>query len=41
MSPTGNVVGTIDVESAHKDAFADSDREFLEEYVQMILPLWD
>jgi GAF domain-containing protein len=38
---TGKVVGTIDVESAHKNAFADADRELLEACAQMILPLWD
>lgn len=38
---TGKVIGTIDVESARKDAFGDEDREFLEACARMILPLWE
>ena len=38
---TGKVVGTIDVESAHKDAFGNEDRTLLEACARMILPLWE
>jgi GAF domain-containing protein len=37
----GIVVGTIDVESANKNAFTDSDRTFLEACSRAIVPLWD
>jgi GAF domain-containing protein len=38
---TGQVIGTIDVESVHKGAFADADRELLEACSRMIAPLWE
>lgn len=37
---TGVVVGTIDVESVHKNAFSDADRSLIEAFAQAILPLW-
>lgn len=36
----GSVVGTIDVESEHADAFSDRDREVLEQCAGAALPLW-
>jgi putative methionine-R-sulfoxide reductase with GAF domain len=36
----GNVVGTIDVESEHADAFSDQDRAMLEQCAREALPLW-
>lgn len=40
-SQTGAVVGTIDVESERKNAFADADQKFLEECAGAILGLWE
>ena len=42
ISPqSGTVVGTIDVESERKNAFADADRKLLEECAGGILRLWE
>jgi GAF domain-containing protein len=38
---TGTVVGTIDVESVNKNAFADNDSALLEECARAITRLWD
>jgi L-methionine (R)-S-oxide reductase len=41
LDPTGErVVGTIDVESEHANAFSDRDREMVEQCAQAALPLW-
>ncbi len=37
---TGEVVGTIDVESVEKDVFTDSDRKCIEECARLVAPLW-
>ena len=37
---SGSVIGTIDVESEHANAFSSRDREFLEECARSALPLW-
>ncbi|MGA8221205.1 MAG: GAF domain-containing protein [Candidatus Acidiferrales bacterium] len=36
----GNVIGTIDVESEKPNAFADRDRQILEQCARAALPLW-
>jgi L-methionine (R)-S-oxide reductase len=40
LSPDGRVLGTVDVESQNTNAFADRDREMIEQCVQAALPLW-
>lgn len=37
---TGEVVGTLDVEDAHENAFADADRKFLEACARALMRLW-
>lgn len=37
---TRTVIGTIDVESEHANAFSTHDRQFLEECARAALPLW-
>jgi GAF domain-containing protein len=36
----GEVIGTIDVESEHADAFSSGDQQLLEECAKAALPLW-
>lgn len=41
LDPSGaRVVGTVDVESEHANAFSDRDREMIEQCGQAALPLW-
>jgi putative methionine-R-sulfoxide reductase with GAF domain len=41
LDPTGDrVIGTIDVESEHANAFSERDREMVEQCAQAALPLW-
>jgi putative methionine-R-sulfoxide reductase with GAF domain len=37
---SGKVIGTMDVESEHANAFSTSDQQLLEECVRAALPLW-
>jgi putative methionine-R-sulfoxide reductase with GAF domain len=37
----GEVIGTIDVESEHADAFSRNDQQLLEQCAQAALPLWN
>jgi putative methionine-R-sulfoxide reductase with GAF domain len=41
MPSDGKVVGTLDVEDSHEDAFADVDRRFLEECARALTRLWN
>ena len=40
LSPSGAVIGTVDVESERADAFSDRDRETIEQCIAAALPLW-
>jgi L-methionine (R)-S-oxide reductase len=40
LSPGGGVIGTVDVESERANAFADIDRERVEQCIAAALPLW-
>ena len=40
LSPDGAVIGTVDVESAHPNAFTDRDAEMIERCIAAALPLW-
>ena len=40
LSPGGGVIGTVDVESEHANAFTDRDGEMIKECIAAALPLW-
>lgn len=40
LSPDGAVIGTVDVESEHPNAFTDCDAEMIERCIAAALPLW-
>jgi L-methionine (R)-S-oxide reductase len=40
LAPGGGVVGTVDVESEHANAFTDRDGEMIEQCIAAALPLW-
>jgi L-methionine (R)-S-oxide reductase len=40
LSPTGSVIGTVDVESELPNAFTDRDAEMIQQCIAAALPLW-
>jgi len=40
VDPSGRVVGTVDVDSPHSDAFGPSDQQMVEQCAEAALPLW-
>lgn len=40
LSPTGDVIGTVDVESDRTNAFTDRDAEMIQQCIAAALPLW-
>jgi putative methionine-R-sulfoxide reductase with GAF domain len=40
LSPTGSVIGTVDVESERLNAFTDRDADMIQQCIAAALPLW-
>lgn len=40
LSPTGGVIGTVDVESERPNAFTDRDADMIQQCIAAALPLW-
>jgi len=40
LSPTGNVIGTVDVESDRANAFTTRDSDMIQQFIAAALPLW-
>lgn len=40
LSPTGSVIGTVDVESERVNAFIDRDADMIQQCIAAALPLW-